>query len=794
MWESFTKVVKMKEKNDFFKISSGLKHLLGAGLITDNYTAIFELVKNSFDAHATEVRITFENIYDSEKAAILIQDNGKGMNDYDIRTKWLFVAYSAKADGTEDLESEIDYRSKLETFRHFAGAHGVGRFSCDKLGRYLELTTIKNENNAIVEKLHVDWKEFDKNLKSEFITIPVKRFIGEREDHPFECGTSLRITGIDISSWSRNTFITLKQRLAKLIRPDLNKSNNDVNFKIILSVSDELDNDLQEYKKGQKDNSYLTDSRIVNGPINNFVFEKLDIKTVKIRSEISSDGETLTTILNDRGTSIYKIVEKNPYNLLKNVSITLYFLNFSAKLIFKKLVGVRTVEYGNIFVYKNGFRIYPYGERGDDSMRIDNRAVQGFNRYIGLRNLIGQIDIQGPNENLMEVTSRNGGLNKNDTYYELVGTATYGDSLLLNTLRRLEKYVVDVTNWGINEDSYNILNDEEGKPKFIKILTNTLQSSNIIDIEFNNDIIDIINSKSAGSASKLIEKVHAIGIASKNEHLVKEIKILQSRFSDLIGAKDSAEKEACSAKQETRKLKKQLDQTTTENLFLRNDVDSDKEVIISLQHHIKRNSDIIANAADSLSAALFSHPEFKYLIDDFINPIIFENKKIQTLSQIVAKAKFNTKSLKIKKNILEFIKEYISNVKPNLWRRNSDEKSCKIHYKDFSSYFNFKFDPIKIIIVIDNLLDNSQKAGAKNINIFWTKKTDTVINLHILDDGYGIPEKIVNRIFDYRFSTTPDGSGIGLFHVRSILHEMGADIILNEQYIKGAEFIIKFTR
>lgn len=45
-------------------------------------------------------------------------------------------------------------------------------------------------------------------------------------------------------------------------------------------------------------------------------------------------------------------------------------------------MGIDTVQYGNIFVYKNGFRIYPYGERGDDSFRIDNRGMQGYNRFI----------------------------------------------------------------------------------------------------------------------------------------------------------------------------------------------------------------------------------------------------------------------------------------------------------------------------------------------------------------------------------------------------------------------------
>ena len=86
-----------------FRISTGLKDLIGRNLITNDFVAVFELVKNSFDAHAREVRIYFDD------NRIVISDNGKGMSQTDILEKWLFVAYSAKRDGTEDK----DYRSKI---------------------------------------------------------------------------------------------------------------------------------------------------------------------------------------------------------------------------------------------------------------------------------------------------------------------------------------------------------------------------------------------------------------------------------------------------------------------------------------------------------------------------------------------------------------------------------------------------------------------------------------------------------------------------------------------------------
>jgi HSP90 family molecular chaperone len=73
-----------------FDVSTGLKRVLGRELITNDEVAIFELVKNSFDAEATAV-----NLYFGE-ANVVVADNGSGMSYDDLLNKWLFVGYSAK--------------------------------------------------------------------------------------------------------------------------------------------------------------------------------------------------------------------------------------------------------------------------------------------------------------------------------------------------------------------------------------------------------------------------------------------------------------------------------------------------------------------------------------------------------------------------------------------------------------------------------------------------------------------------------------------------------------------------
>ncbi|MCE9785534.1 ATP-binding protein, partial [Shewanella algae] len=147
-----------------FEVSSGLKSIIGKDLITNDIVAIFELVKNAYDANANKVDIIFTTKFDkikldnqhidvAYKDKIFIIDNGKGMSYEDILEKWLKVAYSAKRDGTED---HID--------RTYAGNKGVGRFSCDRLGSILRIQS-KTKHCSNVSNLYIDWGDFDKDYK-----------------------------------------------------------------------------------------------------------------------------------------------------------------------------------------------------------------------------------------------------------------------------------------------------------------------------------------------------------------------------------------------------------------------------------------------------------------------------------------------------------------------------------------------------------------------------------------------------------------------------------------------------
>ena len=201
-------------ENLHFKISSALKDIIGRDLITDDYIAIFELVKNSYDAHATVVDLIFENINDPLNTKIIIKDNGKGMDYIDLESKWLFVAYSAKKEGTEDN----DYRNLIYRNRPFAGAKGIGRFSCDRLGKKLKLETTKMGGTR-TEILLTDWECFEKNMQDEFIEIKISHSFQKQNSYGLEHGTILEISELR-EEWNRRKILALKDSLAKLINPN----------------------------------------------------------------------------------------------------------------------------------------------------------------------------------------------------------------------------------------------------------------------------------------------------------------------------------------------------------------------------------------------------------------------------------------------------------------------------------------------------------------------------------------------------------------------------------------------
>lgn len=794
-----------------FKISSGLKRIIGRDLITNDFVAIFELVKNSFDAKASRVDLLFE------PDRIVICDDGKGMSYEDLVQKWLFVAYSAKKDGSEDNSDNSDYRDLIDTKRPYAGSKGVGRFSCDRLGNKLRLETRCINASSPVQILDVDWGKFELDSKEEFVNIAVQHrtaneFNSYSEMPIISNGTILEISVLR-ETWSRHKILDLKSALAKLINPFSGAAND---FEIYIHAPSELEADNAERRKlevleglpgdsSQEDENASIET--VNGKISNFIFETLSSKTTHLKVKISNDGKNILTELIDRGELIYRISEPNVYSLLEQAdfSCNLYYLNQSAKLTFTKRMGLQPIKFGSVFLFRNGFRVFPVGEPGDDTFRIDLRKQQGYARFLGTRDFLGRIDVKGSEELFRESTSRDQGLIETQAYIQLK------DCFWEKCLKRLENYVVGVT-WidklDSTQEDISRLTGDTARARIINVVSKLANGKEITLLEYSPNLIGLLNEKSEDFEQSLIG-LRLLAAKAGDHDLESRIAKAEARYNALKQAEQQARAQAEKEKKarieaeekakatehaklkvelQRDKLEKSYEEEKKRNLFLASVTTLDYDNIVNLHHQIGIYSadihHLIANQIDKL--------QHKERIDDedllnLLEQLSFKNQKILSISRFATKANFRLDSEMIKDDLASFIEQYIAEICAYY---SGDGLLLEVNTKASKLIKSFK--PIEISMIIDNLVNNSEKAGATRVCFDIEQPNTKIITIKVTDDGRGIDQSIKEpfRIFEKGFSTT-DGSGLGLYHIAYILDQIGGSIELLESHSTGTQFLIR---
>jgi len=785
------------EKELKFRISSGLKDIIGKDLITDDFIAVFELVKNSYDAHATKVVITFE------EDKIVIADNGKGMSKDDLMNKWLFLAYSAKKDFTEDSKfttTENSYRDRINAKRNYAGAKGIGRFSCDKLGQKLYLTT-KSLNTTECEQIIVDWTRFEKDQYEEFIDIPVKyNHLGSTSillPNFSTYGTVLEIEKLN-NTWERKKLIDLKQSLEKLINPFTDSED----FTIDIVCKRELKDDNDEKVERKK----------VNGTIKNSIIEILNIKTTQI--DISINKEEIETKLMDRGDNIYHIKQKNiEFPLLENIRINLFYLNRAAKINFKNKMGIEPVNFGSVFLFKNGFRVQPYGNKGADNWGLDNRAMQSNGRYLGTKDLFGRIEIVTNNSaEFKEVSSREGGLVKTEGYKQLF-KAFYELGI-----KRLERYVTGVL-WGnkffakeyfennetalayrtelletdkFKEDTTYVKTNIASKIDFVQLVKALASDKNIEVISFNTELANILQEREL-VRPQFIRDLEEITNKINNKELIDKVTETEIKIQHLLQQAELEKVKRINAIQkaniERRKRKKAEAETKIEkekNTYLLNV--ANKRLNIrdnNLFHNIKLLAVDVNASIENITYELNQPKIDKLSIINKLFQLRFSNNNILTRTELLTNAKFKTDKQVV--NVVKYISEYVMQTAKPL---GIDVIITKSNSKGFEKNSNI----IELSMIFVDLISNSKKALATIIYLDFTISNH--LELIFSDNGKGlnpIYQNFPDKIFELGVTSTADGSGIGLFAVRDLLGGMNATIqyIENNKY-KGASFKIIF--
>lgn len=697
------------EEKLHFKVSSGLKDIIGKDLITNELVAIFELVKNGYDADATEINL----IINSYENYIIIQDNGKGMNRNDIENKWLFVAHSEKKDSD----------------KVYAGSKGIGRFSCDRLGTKLKLISHKDDE---VSKLEIDWGEFEKDSLIKFEELDVTYTSLDVVEDRFiqKSGTILNISNLR-DTWDLNRVNKVIEALQRLVNPFVDDGKIKINVKYISSSSGIAE--LDEY-------------------IRNDIATVLDKKTIYIECYIKE--KEISISLYDKEKIIYSFkIENN--TILKDIYFKIYYMSFAAKYNFTKIMKTTPKDYGSIFLYKNNFRIFPYGEVYFDAFGLNLRKTQGYNRYLGHRELLGWINITDSENHFNEVTSRDRGF---------------------------------VTN------SYTI----ELEKVYMEFVHRPLESYAQL-INFGSSDIDEIETDDTDAIQKLIQrfKKYKFTVAPIVYELPKIAQPLEKKFEllDDVNTSSSEKKEiqkslkqaAVELRKENQEVKKEKQRIYKENSRLKNEIEIKEKIILNEK---PARQDMLfhelGKAGKELTATLqkmirLMTPEEYEKFSDSIYKIRRTSDKLSSIKKQILRLNFESFSNLENIELKSYLKSYVDNLIDDTVKLKVSlgigELYQSINVYDFGT-------------LLDNLIINAQDRNAKDIHIFFDE--DNKI-MHFTSDTGPIDIEPIENIFNIGVTSKRRGTGLGMYICQQICKDFNWEISVQQLKNNVVDFQIKFS-
>jgi len=437
-----------------FTVDSGLINRLGIELVGKAETAVSELIKNAYDADATVVTVEFLNT-DTKGGTLIISDNGLGMSEDQLINGFMRIS---STDKIHNPKSQLFGRTR-------AGKKGIGRFATQRLGEHLTITTQAKDSYQIT-RIDIDWNLYKSDTDLESVKFPLTR-----ESVEFQrCGTRLEISGLR-EKWTISSIEKIFSYVNSLFQPDYlserSKTNNiavknEASFKFTFTKDGiEIKNSIENFYDDALVviEGYVGDDHKGVVSYDSIQLED-DVHDVKdVEYEDKNSGETITSfpaLKNVRFKAYYFIYEKkkyraissNTYNYVKEMADT--------------LSGIR--------LYRNGFRVLPYGEPTDDWLHINQRWTGdsgATNIPFSTKHLFGFVEIldDESDKTVFQETSSREGLIEDESFNQLVKFVN--SSLLIvkgilqhiikNSKRTTKKNNTDIT---ISSDLQNKTNRE----------------------------------------------------------------------------------------------------------------------------------------------------------------------------------------------------------------------------------------------------------------------------------------------------------------------------------------------
>lgn len=398
-------------ESGYFYIKPAANHILtvGKGIIKDPFTAILELVKNSYDADAENVFVSL--LFQDSITKIIIEDDGHGMS-YDIVTnKWMVPS-------TQDKLRQRKSRIKK---RPLQGRKGIGRYAASILGEDLLMITTDSASSVTTE-LYLNWNDFASDSKFlEDVQILIESYKSSQKN-----GTYLCVTGN--KNWIDYELDELISSMRRLLSP-FDDIDND--FKIHLSITKK---DSEKYKEYSE--------RIKPLPVLEYyhyrIYGTIDFLRVNefgndcLKAELTIENKSLKSIL---PLKIEReiLLKDSKYSSKLNIDIRAFDLDEDFKINgFSEDESKKQLkELPGVAVIKDGFRVRPYGDKKVDWLGLNERRFNNPTLRLSNNQVAGYVTVLQEEESHLEEKASREGFKENEYYEGLV-------SVILSCLSELE--------------------------------------------------------------------------------------------------------------------------------------------------------------------------------------------------------------------------------------------------------------------------------------------------------------------------------------------------------------------
>jgi signal transduction histidine kinase len=363
---------------EHIRFSASILRRLGEELNLGFDQGILELVKNAYDADATQCIVELIDI-DLAGGTVRVTDTGVGMTDTQIINGWLVLG-----------ESQKKSAERTPIFKRFpAGNKGLGRLAALRMGTVADLQTHPKIDSKSEYLISIDWDKFDNVRSVDEVALEVVKIDLDRE---VEHGTVITISNLR----DRLTRMDIK-RLARgmLLLADPFGSDT-VGFQPILKTQD-----FQDLEK-LVERRYFNDSEF------------------HLYAEITANGQARGVVKDYNGNILYEAnhdairLQKNaPPYLLPPITFDLWVFIFDSRVFATRSISKGEVrdwlnEFGGVHLYINGIRVTPYGNPGDDWLGLNLARVQNPEFRPGTNTSIGRVSIQEPGNRFAQKTDRTG--------------------------------------------------------------------------------------------------------------------------------------------------------------------------------------------------------------------------------------------------------------------------------------------------------------------------------------------------------------------------------------------------